>query len=533
MAYIFNDNDYTPEYRIKLKSYLIDEEAVNKRADSVIKQSAENAGLSAGEVGSSFVSTVGLPTAIGCTSGGLLGSAVPVIGTLIGLGVGCSVGALVGLGKWVFDWVTDDEVEEKMHNARESQIKHIKSQAKSLGLVRDIKMSEFSDIRGDIRSQAKTDKKLIGNKFDQLKFRMDRDLDRAKFTYQKNLTALNVREAQAGTQLENAIKKTERVTHNYKLSRVALAERFSIEKRALDSEANVITNKYYMADLSKDLLAVNIARQKQQQVLQDLRSDTESMNATDKANQSVTKSIKEVSDSISKSNAIEQMEIQAIMSLRDIYSQLKAGSEDLSNKRFKVGKNYELNFAQLNAKTADILGDLEARRTVLDVELQGLSQQREALNREFNNLNSYSNYGYRLLEEQERLLLGQVDQASSRRLREVNVKSLLFQNSMSNTFANIHQKIDQMGLADDLQQLLNLQKSVEEAYNAMIEMGKLAGSSKVSKLLGGEQIGIPDELFEGLYSTPKPYILPPKNNIPTFTDSYDFDPFANSSPYVV
>ena len=349
---------------------------------------------------------------------------VPLVGTLIGLGIGCSVGALVGVGKWVFDWITDDEVEEKMHNARASQLKHIKRQVSNLGLVKDIKMAEFSDIKGDIRYQAETEKKLIGNRFDQLKFRMDRDLDRAKFTYYKNLTSLNVREEQAQVQLENVINKTERITHNYKLNRVALAERFSIEKRSLDSQANVLTNKYHIAHLSKDMLAVRIARQKQQQVLQDLRSDTSSLNETQKVNQSVTRSLKEVADSISASNAVEQMEIQTIMSLRDVYSQLRASSEDLSSKRFTVSKNYELNFAQLNAKTADILGDLEGRRSVLDVELRGLADQRMALNREFNNINRYSNYGYRLLDEQEKLLLKQVGHSASVRLRGYKCKKV-------------------------------------------------------------------------------------------------------------
>ena len=75
MAYLFSDDDYTPEYRVKVRSYLSDSEVVNRKADEVMRQSAENAGLSGGEVGSSFVTTTGTTTVAGCVAGGLLGSA--------------------------------------------------------------------------------------------------------------------------------------------------------------------------------------------------------------------------------------------------------------------------------------------------------------------------------------------------------------------------------------------------------------------------------------------------------------------------
>ena len=93
----------------------------------------------------------------------------------------------------------------------------------------------------------------------------------------------------------------------------------------------------------------------------------------------------------------------------------------------------------------------------------------------------------------------------------------------------IHQKIEQMGLADDLQQLLNLQKSVDEAYNAVVSMLDFAGSGKVTGLIGGKQASVPGALDDGLLNVGPPTVIKPQY---TPSPANMHDPFSNTPYYV-
>ena len=393
----FNSNDFTDSYnryrsdRIRLASELdndfLELEDVTYKTLSGTEtfgglfEGLFESGLAAGAVGAG-TGTFLFP-GLGTVGGGFLG--------FVG-----GVAARGALNIWkVFNKGKEREIAN--HAAREAAQRQ-RGELKEFFIESD-RQKRSSQFRfNTLLSQEKTLTTRYKNKAASAHINLQLSLGREKASYLNKITQLQVQDLKATNALESTIKLLADSKRAYKLNKDLLFQQFKLDNQGFKADFNVITAKYQMAGLAKNLQALKIAELRQQQALALNSYSSGSLTNAQRISQSSLRSLKEISSGIELANAIEQRSLKNVLDYKNAVADLVAESTKLNLEKGALATRFRLDLLKLNSTARTNILKLDTNKRALEVTLEGLALQQQALGNAFSNFNQFYNARKRLID---------------------------------------------------------------------------------------------------------------------------------------
>ena len=313
---------------------------------------------------------------IGAGTGAAVGTKLfPGLGTLAGGFIG-GLGGLIWDGVELISGIGKNKARQRIAlNQLQGLRTKVKTAYTSLRQKFDIRAQRFQTLSkiGD------TQKRLRRTQAQKAKAALSQNLLNARLNYQRDLTNLNRRTALTSVRLDNTIRNYKNSKQLFFVSKDALYEKYKIEKSSIDTQLNVLTSKYYLADLAKDVQSVGLAKARQQQFMQTIIPVSQGLKASYTNAQASLTSLKQISQSIETASAIEQSEAEILLNYKQTTESLRGKETILRARGATLGQAYKVDLKTMTAKAAKGLGELDGQRRAYNVELEGLALQKQVL----------------------------------------------------------------------------------------------------------------------------------------------------------
>ena len=370
---VFNRDDYKIDYASKLDEIRSLYITTQSEIEGYLRQiNSDPVGLSGGEAFGVVGSTAAKWGTAGAVAGGFIGGGV---GAGIGFGIGWIGGLIFGAGKV-------ERVEEaalRRRNLSENQYQGMFRKSRSVYNLLTKKLDASRDRFRILSGVDEEKKRLKRTQAMKAKEALAITRQRERLDYEKELTNLDRREKVNSVRFDNAIRNIKNTKNLFLVSKDAMYEKYKIEKQSLDTQLNVLTSKYYLADLTKDMQSIAIAKHKQDRFLQGVIPSSQGLSSSLNELKGSLSSLKQMSDSISVSNAIEQTEAKLMLQYKKTVNDLVAKESILAARRGSLGQSYRTDIRQLSARMAKTLGELDGQRLGYKAELEGIALQRQVL----------------------------------------------------------------------------------------------------------------------------------------------------------
>ena len=452
----FDYKDFRTSYRQRLAEFHKNMIATENEIRELVMEIA-NDGTEYGTHAGRFVTDVGG----GAAAGFLAGSAVPGVGNIVG-GI---VGGSIGFVSWVSSLFASGEEEDIRQAKALLGYQKVLKQSR-VAYAQFSKRIEFTDERfQNILNVHRSKASLYKTRSEKAKAALSAQLQNEKLTYERQLTKLNVQTNQAVVGRANTIDAYKRRRDIAFLKHDALIAKADIQRTAIDTQLNVVTSKYKIANLAKNMQALKTAELKQRRFIKSLTPAKTALNSKIRSIEANSVTLKGISEAISAANAIEQSEMSTLINYKKAMTSVRNDITLLSSKRTGLAKALKVDLAELSATTSNLLAELDGQRKSYDIQIAGLAQQRKTLV----DTNSQRRYSFdarlKLLDDELADTLNLLDIESSEELtNQVNK----FNNLMDSFSLYQIDAFDTVGSIDlgvvsgDLQSSLN---SLQQAYN--------------------------------------------------------------------
>ena len=367
---LFNKDDYNNEYSSKLeafrKEYLDTMLEISKYRDFMSTGSFSE--LSLGEVS---------------TRMGTDAAEYAVYGKVVGGAPGAIVGGFVGWVKSLFSQgFSERNRYEQFESNRVLSLNQYNSMLrKSASIYKTTvqKLTTAGSRFGLIIDSTEEKKRLRTTQAMKAKAALAQAKRTDRLNFEKELTNLNRREKLNSVRKINTIQNIKNTKNLFMVTKDATYEKYKLEKSSIDTQLNVLTSKYYMADMTKNLQSIAIAKHKQDRFIQGIVPSIQGLSSTLKDVSASLVSLKQISDNLAVSNAIEQSEQKMLIQYKQTMDDLKGKEEILANRRGSLAQSYRVDIRQISARAAKTLGELNAQKLVYQTELEGIAMQRQVL----------------------------------------------------------------------------------------------------------------------------------------------------------
>ena len=362
----FTTDSYKDKYSVNLKNIESSFTSLDKELAQYQKE-ADETGYSA----ISFLGTVGAGTASGAAIGSVFGP------------VGSIFGGFVGLLGGIFTGVSQGQQAEIADTQQINAIQQIRENLKTRSRVFSTKLAASRQRFQNIFAQREATANYYRNQTALKHAQLNDAIETLNIDYRKGLGELGLKQRLTGGRLDNTVDAIYRNKEIYSLKKESLIERYQLEKQSFDDGLNILSTKYHLASLAKDMRAVEIAQTKQQQFLQTVTPVTQGAAAGLQQLQTSSRTLEQISNSISVMNAIEQKEAQTLLIYRDAVTKLDQQTRSLKLNKTYAQSNFRVKLKELTAGAAGIIAELDNQVSAYKLQLENLASQRVLLNQSY------------------------------------------------------------------------------------------------------------------------------------------------------